>query len=206
MTQACNKTMAILDVALEDLKNREIEVGSAAFFRAYGEFNFLLATVELQEEDEYERRLERVLLNLVEAQKHYSRVLAIVEPVGCKQEYVDWLKRLDYDRFHRERIAEGSLPDESATWKSIVKPNRDDADPVAAFKLAFLERLDALTTTAREELDKVRGDSPYSGVSMVPKAFWRLQTMFTEVSLAGLEIATLNAVRPGDPGWLADIV
>ena len=109
---------------------------------------------------------------------------------------------LDYERFHRERIADGSLPEETVIWESIVRPNREDADPVAAFKLAFVARLDALITNAREELDKIRSDSPYKGVSMVPKAFWKLQTLFAEVSLAGLEIATLNAIRPGDPGWL----
>lgn len=204
MSQACNTMIDIRDPLLEQLKNREIEVGSAAFFRAYGEGMFLMADVELQQDDVYASRIEQVLLKLREARTHYMQVLSIIESNRIRPEYIDWLKGLDYDRLHRERVAEKALPDETVVWESVVRPNRERSDAVESFRCAFLARLDELLFHAEQVAATVREGSPYTGVSPVPMAFWRLQTMFSETMLAGQAIAVINALRPGDREWTAN--
>lgn len=204
MSQACNTLIDIEDPATEQLKNREIELGSAEFFKAFSEALLLMSDVELLHEEEYASHLERALQYLHAAMVHYRRVLSIVESSRIRPQYVEWLRGLDYVRLHEERIRETCLPNETAIWDSVVTPNRLQGDAVAAFRDAFLARLEELQTIIAGLKRAVDShDALHDGITMVPTAFWELQTRFANAMTAGQIIAVINALRPGDREWSA---
>jgi hypothetical protein len=196
MSQVCNGAMAFADPTLEQLKNHEIEVGSAAFSRAFAASMLLVAAVETQDDQQYTELAEQMLSHLQQARMHYWRVLSLVEEARARPEYVEWLKNLDYNRLHEEYVSANLLPNEREIWDSVVAPNKERGDAREAYRTAFLDRFEDLIECVETLSRTLHKGSPYDGVSMVPRAFWELQTRFSNTLLAGQAIAVINALKP----------
>lgn len=201
MTDVCNWAIKIQDPALEQLKNREIEVGSAALLSASAEILRLESALELQQEEQYRPRIQEALLGLREASDHYTRVLGIVECAEVRPEYRDWLQRVRYDRLHLALVEGGELMDEAPIWASVIAPLEEAGDAARGFREAFLTRLDGLVAHLESMALDAECGAGGRRPSLVPEAFWRLQTLMGEVLQAGQAIAIINALDLEDPRY-----
>lgn len=198
MTQICNRFLSFNNPATEELKNRQIELGSAALFKSASACMLALSAVEDGSRTEIHTQLELAIQRLVEARKHYDLVATLVQEAEMAQQYLDWLRDYDFASLLRDRKADRSLPaGADSIWNLVGSYNVQMADPKGSFLNEFVPRLNELLMLLEALRSLVEDDFTLEvSPSLVPKEFWKLQSVLHEVMLVGQSIAIMNALTP----------
>ncbi|WP_106505889.1 hypothetical protein [Brachybacterium timonense] len=196
MSQICNGFLEFENPATEALKNREIELGSAALFRAASASMLALSAVEDGSRNEISNQLDIAISHLDTASTHYNRVASLVVEADMAERYRNWLEEYDFAALLAECVESRSLPSGSEhIWGVVSAYNAGSADPKGAYLNEFLPRVKELG----EVLDGLQGlvhddFTVEVSPSLIPKEFWKLQTVLHETMQVGQSIAIMNAL------------